>query len=129
MATSNSDSSISAATKLACLQAGAQRPDRAGRAQEIELALRGIRGDSGTSRRQGGDEGAEQGLAAAAVVVHEREEGEVERQLLVRDAPVRAEPGAQQRPGPLHGVDVHLADAVAVLVARILPAPVAGLAG
>jgi hypothetical protein len=38
----------------------------------------------------------------------------------LRDAPVRAEPGAQQGPEPFHGVDVHLAEAVPVLVAGIL---------
>src|SRR3954469_11117257 len=43
--------------------------------------------------------------------------GKVERQLLLRDAPVRPQPGAQQRPDPLHRVDVDLAEPVAVLVA------------
>jgi hypothetical protein len=66
------------------------------------------------------DQGTEQGSASAPGVVHEPEEAEIERQLLLRDAPVRAEPGAQQGPCPLHGVDVDLAEAVAVLVARIL---------
>src|SRR4051794_41969379 len=33
---------------------------------------------------------------------------------------MRAEPGAQQGPRSLHGVDVDLAEAVAILVARIL---------
>src|SRR3954462_13998441 len=75
----------------------------------------------GASRHQGGDEGAEEGFAAAPGVVHEREEAEVERQLVLRDAPVRPQPGAQQRPEPFHGVDVDLAEAVAVLVAGILP--------
>src|SRR3954469_2064986 len=73
----------------------------------------------GTSRHQGGDKGAEQGFAAAPGVVHELEESEVERQLVLRDAPVRAEPRAQQGPRPLHGVDVDLAEAVAILVARV----------
>src|SRR3954451_14272636 len=79
----------------------------------------------GTSRHQGGDKGSEQGFAAAAGVMHELEESEVERQLLLRDAPVRAQPGAQQGPSPLHGVDADLAEAVAILVARVLPASVA----
>ena len=74
---------------------------------------------------QGCDEGAEEGFAAAPGVVHELEEAEIERQLLLRDAPVRAEPGAQQRPEPLHGVDVDLAEAVAILVAGVLAASVA----
>src|SRR5215217_4240211 len=39
---------------------------------------------------QGGSERAKQGFAATACVVHELEEAEIERQLLLRDAPVRA---------------------------------------
>src|SRR3982751_1296529 len=77
------------------------------------------------SHDQGCDEGAEEGFAAAPGVVHELEEAEIERQLVLRDAPVRAEPGAQQGPRPLHGVDVDLTEAVAILVARVLPASVA----
>src|SRR5688572_26248612 len=88
-------------------------------------ALVGFRGIGFGSRDQGGGEGSEQGFAASARVVHELEEAEIKRQLVLRDAPVRAQPGAQQRPEALDGVDVHLAEAVAVLVARILAAPVA----
>src|SRR3954452_1482699 len=69
---------------------------------------------------QGGDECGEQGFAATACVVHELEEAEVVRQLLLRDPAVRAQPGAQQGPEPLDGVDVHLAEPVAIFVARIL---------
>ena len=72
-----------------------------------------------------GDEGAEQGFAASACVVHELEEAEVQRQLVLRDAPMRSQPGAQQRPEPLDRVDVHLAEAVAVLVAGVFAAPMA----
>src|SRR5690349_19408021 len=79
----------------------------------------------GASRHQGSDELAEEGPVPAPGVVHELEEGEVEGQLLLRDAAVRPQPGAQQRPDPLHGVDVHLAEAVAVLVPRVLAADVA----
>ncbi len=74
---------------------------------------------------QASDEGAEQGFAAPARVVHELEEAEVEGQLVLRDTPVRAQPGAQQRPEALDGVDMHLAEAVAVLVAGIFAAGVA----
>jgi len=91
----------------------------------ISEALVGIRGDGGTSHDQSRDEGAKQGFAAATGVVHELEEAEIERQLLLRDAPMRAEPGAQQGPGPFHGVDVDLAEAVAILVACVLSATVA----
>src|SRR5215218_9510686 len=80
---------------------------------------------SPSSPDQSRGEGAEQGSAATAGVVHELEEAEIERQLLLRDAPVRAEPGAQQGPGPFHRVDVDLAEAVAILAARVLPATVA----
>ena len=69
-------------------------------------------------------ERAEQGLATSARVVHELEEAEVKRQLVLRDAAVRAQPGAQQRPEPLNGVDVDLAEAVAVFVAGMFAAPV-----
>src|SRR5215212_7097921 len=88
-------------------------------------ALIGFRGGEVGSCDQGGDEGSEQGFAASACVVHELEEAEIERQLVLRDAAVRAQPGAQQRAEALDGVDVHLAEAVAVLIARILAAPVA----
>ena len=79
----------------------------------------------GGSRNQAGDKGAEQGFAALTRVVHELEEAEVERQLVLRDAPVRAQPGAQQRPKALDGVDVDLAEAVAVFVASVFAAPMA----
>src|SRR4051795_4144781 len=87
--------------------------------QKLE-ALVGFRGVGSASCDQGGDERAKQGFAATACVVHELEEPEIERQLLLRDPPVRAEPGAQQGPEPLDGVDVHLAEPVPVLVAGIL---------
>jgi len=57
--------------------------------------------------------------------VHELKEAEVERQLVLREAPVRAQPGAQQRPEAFDRVDMDLAEPVAVLVAGILAAPVA----
>ena len=38
---------------------------------------------------------------------------------------MRAETGAQQGPRPLHGVDVDLAEAVAILVARVFTPSVA----
>src|SRR4051812_722916 len=84
------------------------------------LALVGFRGGGAVSRNQACDKGAEQGSPTPARVVHELEEAEVKRQLVLRDAPMRAEPGAQQRPETLDGVDVHLAEAIPVLVAGIL---------
>src|SRR3954467_7230902 len=76
-------------------------------------------------RDQAGDESAEEGLAAAASVVDDLEEAEIGRKLLLRDAAVRPEPGAQQRPEALGRVDVDLAEAVAVLVTGVLAAAVA----
>src|SRR3954467_11936760 len=84
------------------------------------LALVGFRGGGAVSRNQACDKGAEQGSPTPARVGDELEEAEIERQLVLRDAPVRAEPGAQQRPEPFHGVDVHLAEAVTIFVAGIL---------
>ena len=74
---------------------------------------------------QARNQGAEQGFAASTCVVHELKEAEVKRQLILRDAPMWAQPGAQQRPETLDGVDVNLVEPVAVLVAGILAAPMA----
>ncbi len=71
------------------------------------------------------NQGAEQGFATSASVMNELEEAEVERQLVLRDAPVRAQPGAQQRPETLDGVDVDLAKPVAILVAGVFTSGVA----
>src|SRR3954466_9694588 len=48
----------------------------------------------GESCDQGSDKGAEQGFAAAACVVHELEEAEIEWQLVLRETAVRSQPGA-----------------------------------
>src|SRR5215217_8371558 len=88
-------------------------------------ALVGFRGGGAGSRNQACDKGAEQGSPTPARVVNELEEAKIERQLVLRDASVRAEPGAQEGPDPFHGVDVHLAEAVPVLVAGVFAAPVA----
>src|SRR3954469_8406056 len=80
---------------------------------------------SGESCDQGGNERAEEGFAATACIVHELEEAEVKRQLLLREPPVRPQPGAQQGPEAFDGVDVHLAEAVAVLVAGVFTLSVA----
>src|SRR3954464_14542108 len=88
-------------------------------------ALVGFQGGEAGSRNQACDKGAEQGSPTPARVVNELEEAEIERQLVLRDAPVRAEPGAQQGPEPLDGVDVHLAKAIPVFVTGVFAAPVA----
>src|SRR4051794_35047937 len=58
----------------------------------FEKALIGFRGVEVGSCDQGSDEGSEQGFAASPRVVHELEEAEIERQLVLRDAAVRAQP-------------------------------------
>jgi len=78
-----------------------------------------------SSRNQAGDERAEQSFAASARVMHELEKAEIEGQVVLRDAPMRAQPGTQQRPKALHRVDVDLAEAVPVLVAGLLAASMA----
>ncbi len=47
------------------------------------------------SRNQAGNERAEQGFATSARVVHELDEAEVKRQFVLRDAAMRAQPGAR----------------------------------
>src|SRR5215207_164696 len=89
------------------------------------MALVGFRGGVTGSRNQACDKGAEQGSPTPARIVNELEEATIERQLVLRDAPMRAEPGAQQRPETLDRVDVHLAEPVPVLVAGVFAAPVA----
>ena len=76
-------------------------------------------------RHQTADKGAEERLAPATGVVDELKEAEIGGQLLLRDATVRPQPGAQQRPEALGRVDVDLAEAIAVLVTGILAAAMA----
>src|SRR3954451_19696998 len=61
---------------------------------ETRVALIGFWGDGGTSQDQSCDEGAKESFAPAPGVVHELEEAEIQRQLLLRDAPVWPQPGA-----------------------------------
>src|SRR3954466_11915741 len=99
-------------------------PGRSGKDNRLWL-LPGFGVGTGPSGDEARDEGAEESFAPAACVVHELEEAEIERQLVLRDTPVWAEPGAQQRPETLDRVDVHFAKAVPVLVAGVFAAPVA----
>jgi hypothetical protein len=57
--------------------------------------------------------------------MHELEEPEIQRQFVLRDATVRAQPGAQQRPEAFDRIDMYLAEPVAVLVAGLFAAGVA----
>ena len=84
------------------------------------MAHLGFWGDDELSRDQGGDEGSEKGFSASACVVDELEKAKIDRQFLLRDAAVRAQPGAEQRPEALHGIDVNLAEAVAIVIAGVL---------
>ena len=79
----------------------------------------------GVSCYQGGNKGAEQGFAALAGIVDELKEAQIDGQLLLRDAAVRAQPGAQQRPEPFQGIDVNFTEAVAILVAGVFAAAMA----
>src|SRR5687767_12344059 len=74
---------------------------------------------------ESGDEDPEERFAAAAGVVHELEEAEIGGQLLLRDATVRPQPGAQQGPETFGRVDVNLTEAIAIVVAGVLAAGVA----
>ena len=49
-------------------------------------------------RDEGTNKGPEQSFSTPTCVVHELKEAEIKRQLLLGNAPVRAQPGAQQRP-------------------------------
>src|SRR5262249_19555271 len=53
--------------------------------------------------------------------MHELEEAQVERQLLLRDAPMRSQPGPKQRPESLQAVHVNLAKPITVLVTSEFP--------
>src|SRR4051812_35325028 len=61
------------------------------------------------------DRRPQQRLAPPPNVVHELEEPQVQRQPLLRDPPMRAEPTPQQRPEAFERVDVHLAESIAVV--------------
>ena len=61
--------------------------------RRLAEALVGFRDGRLGSRYQSCNEGSEQGFAASASVVHELEGAEVERQLVLRDAPMRSQPG------------------------------------
>ena len=52
--------------------------------------------------------------------MNELEESQVQRQALLGDSPVRAEPTPEQRPEPLQRVDMHLAESIPVVVPGVL---------
>ena len=62
------------------------------------------------------NERAQQRFASPSHVVNELEKPKVERQFLLGNAPMRAQPIAQQRPEPFHGVAMHFTKAVAIFI-------------
>ena len=52
--------------------------------------------------------------------MHELEETQVDREFLLRNAPMRAQPTAQQRPKPFHRIHMHFTQAVAIVISSEL---------
>jgi hypothetical protein len=80
--------------------------------------------DSKVFRDQELKERRKQRFASLADVVHELEASQGEREFLVGNAPMRAQPTPQERPKAFHRVDVHFAQAVAIVSAGQLASPV-----
>ena len=59
-------------------------------------------------------------LASPPGIVDELEEGEVQRKQFLRDAPVWPQPGAQQRPEPLDGVDMDFMEPIPIVISGVL---------
>ena len=51
--------------------------------------------------------------------MNEFEKAQIQRQLLLRDASVRPQPAAQQRPTSFHRVDMHFMEAIPVIISRV----------
>ena len=64
-------------------------------------------------------ERSEQAFAPDAGIMHELKKAQVERQFFLRDAPMRSQPRAQQRPEALGSIDMNLIEAVPVFIAGI----------
>ena len=64
-------------------------------------------------------EGAEQAFTSDANIMHELKEAQVQRQLLLREAAMRSQPGTEQRPKALHRVDMNFMEAIPVLVTGV----------
>ena len=48
--------------------------------------------------------------------MHKLEEPQVEREFLLRDAPMWTQPAPQERPEPLYGIHMHFTKAVAIFI-------------
>src|SRR4051812_2803982 len=75
----------------------------------------------GTWVHQESDQGPQQRLTAFPHIMNELEEPQVERQLLLRDPPVRAQPRPQQGPKAFDRVDMDLMEAIPIVITGILP--------
>ena len=80
--------------------------------------------DSRVLRDQELNERRQQRFASLADVVHELEESQVDWEFLLGNTPMRAQPTPQERPKACHRVDVHFAQAVAIVIAGKLASPV-----
>jgi hypothetical protein len=58
----------------------------------------------------------QQRFASLSDVVDKLEEPEVERELLLRNAPMRTKPTPQQRPEALHRIHMHFTKPVAIVI-------------
>ena len=65
-------------------------------------------------------QGMQQSLAALADIVNEFKETQVPGQFLLRNASVRPQPGAQQRPKAIQGVDMDFMKTISIFVTSIL---------
>jgi len=73
--------------------------------------------DSRVLRDQELNECRKQRVASLADVVHELKETQVEREFLLGNTPMRAEPTPQQGPEPFHGMHMDFTKAVAIFIA------------
>src|SRR5712691_8808060 len=61
-----------------------------------------------------------QRFASLSDVVHKLKETEVQREFLLGNAPMRAQPTPQERPEPFHRIHMHFTQAVAIFISGIL---------
>jgi hypothetical protein len=91
-------------------------------AQRLVTISESLNMDSGDLCEQQLKQGSQQRFAALSYVMHKRKEAQRQRSIVLRDAAMRAKPRAEQRPKALHRVDVHLMQAIAIIVPRIFAA-------
>ena len=72
--------------------------------------------DSGVLADQQLNERTKQRFASLADVVHKLEETQVEREFLLGDAPMRAQPTPQERPEAFHGMHMDFTKTIAIFV-------------